>query len=84
MLCTCVCALCERCQNSQSPEWAFLPLQQFVCPAIVDSVLSQDALSCDKSTLAPWWQVFTYLNSRNVHNNSENTVMFVISLHIQL
>lgn len=34
--------------------------------------------------LASWWQVFTYLNSIIAHNNFENTIMFTISLHIQL
>ncbi len=75
----CMCTGCERCQNSQSPEWAFLSLQQFVGPAIVDCTRSRCIVLRQNQFLASWWQVFTYLNSTIVHNNFENIMIFIVS-----
>jgi hypothetical protein len=33
----------------------------------------------ETKSVASWWQVFTYLNSRIVHNNFENIMIFIVS-----
>lgn len=79
MLCSCVCTGCERCQNSQSPEWASLITT--ICGSCYcrQCTRSRCIVLRQNQFLTSWWQIFTYLNSRIVHNNFENIMIFIVS-----